>query len=203
MGDGLVNVCDIAKIRQYFAGQPFDPAVNEFQRADTADYNPAGNSGDGKLLANDLVQVRRYAGTLDPSQAAGGPTVQLPAPDPLDGAPQMDNGADSARETKRMMRVVSTTAEPGGHVVVSIEMDSQGDEVATSFDLTFDPAKLSNPFAELGTGVPADAVLTVNTTNVEGGQIGVLVDSGYAFGCGCSDGPDTGYFWILSRLAGP
>src|SRR5437879_3347438 len=79
------------------------------------------------------------------------------------------------------MRVVSATAEPGEKVVVSIEMDSQGDEVATSFGLNFDPAKLSNPVVTLGTGVPADAVLTVNTTNVESGQIGVLVDSGYAF----------------------
>ena len=79
------------------------------------------------------------------------------------------------------MRVVSTKAEPGSRITVSIEMDVQGDEVATSFGLNFDPAKLSNPTVTLGTGVQADAVLTINTGRVESGQIGILVDSAYAF----------------------
>src|SRR5207244_10811522 len=73
VGVGPVNGCEISKVRLYFAGRPFGPTTNEFQRADTATYNPAGNSGDGKLLPNDLVQVRRYAAGLDPLQAAGGP----------------------------------------------------------------------------------------------------------------------------------
>ena len=65
--------------------------------------------------------------------------------------------------------------------MVSIEMDSQGDEVAASFGLNFDPAKLGNPVVTLGAGVPDDAILTVNTNDVGNGRLGVLVDSGNAF----------------------
>src|SRR5207244_3288319 len=114
--------CDIARIRQYFAGTPFNAAINEAQRADTSPYNPAGGSGDGHFDATDLVQVRRYAGALDPAQAAGGPTT-ITAADPLDEATRADKGSNSSKsETKRVMRVVSATAEPGGKVAVSIEM---------------------------------------------------------------------------------
>src|SRR5205807_7705739 len=109
-------------------------------------YDPAGNSGDGKLLANDVVQVRRYAATLDPAQPAGGPIAPVPAADPLDEAANADNASDSAKSWAiRTVRVVSRVAETGSKVAVSVEMDSQGDEVAMSFGLNFDPATLSNP----------------------------------------------------------
>ncbi len=77
----------------------------------------------------------------------------------------------------RTMTVVSTNADPGTQVNVSIELDSQGDEVAASFTLNFDPAILSNPVVTLGSGVPAGANLSLNGNQSAQGRLGVLVDS--------------------------
>ncbi|MFT3743387.1 MAG: carboxypeptidase regulatory-like domain-containing protein [Pyrinomonadaceae bacterium] len=81
----------------------------------------------------------------------------------------------------RTMTVVSTTAQAGTQVTVSIELDSQGDEVGASFSLSFDPAILSNPTVTIGTGVPAGAVLSVNANQAASGRLGILVDSTNAF----------------------
>lgn len=77
----------------------------------------------------------------------------------------------------RTMSIVSTSAEAGATVVVSIELDSQGDEVAASFSLNFDPMVLSNPVVALGTGVPAGANLATNPNQAATGRLGVLIDS--------------------------
>lgn len=77
----------------------------------------------------------------------------------------------------RAMSVVSTTADPGSTVNVSVVLDAQGDEVSTSFSIVFDTAVLSNPVVTLGTGVPAGSNLGVNLAQAASGRIGVLVDS--------------------------
>lgn len=77
----------------------------------------------------------------------------------------------------RTIRVVSTTADPGGTVTVSIELDSQGDEVATSFTLNFDPTIFSLPAVRLGTGAPQGASLSINANQSMNGRLGVLVDA--------------------------
>jgi hypothetical protein len=81
----------------------------------------------------------------------------------------------------RTLRVVSTTAAPGSQVNVSIELDSVGDEVATSFSLVYDANKLRSPVITLGSGVPAETVLTVNPNQIANGRLGVLIDSTNAF----------------------
>ena len=81
----------------------------------------------------------------------------------------------------RAFRVVSTTATPGTQVSVSVELDSNGDEVATSFTLNFDPTKLSAPAVTLGSGVPAGTALTVNSNQAGSGRVGILVDSSNSF----------------------
>ncbi|MBK6724259.1 MAG: hypothetical protein IPG58_13640, partial [Acidobacteria bacterium] len=60
-------------------------------------------------------------------------------------------------------------------VIVPIEVTSQGNEVAMSFTLEYDPEIFSNPRITLGKFAPAGSTLTVNTT--EPGRIGVLIDS--------------------------
>ena len=50
----------------------------------------------------------------------------------------------------RMIMLVSTSAQAGSQTAVSVVIDSQGDEVASSFTLNFDPAVLSNPVVALG-----------------------------------------------------
>lgn len=79
--------------------------------------------------------------------------------------------------------VVSTSATPGSVATVSIELESAGDEVAGSFTINFDPAKLSpaTPFVQLGTGVPAGTALTVNPNQTASGRVGMLVDSTNSF----------------------
>lgn len=81
----------------------------------------------------------------------------------------------------RTFRVVSTTATPGSQVFVSIELDSNGDEVATSFTLNFDPTKLSSPAVTLGADVPPGTALTVNPNQAGSGRVGILVDSSNSF----------------------
>ena len=108
---------------------------------------------------------------------AGGPftAIALPLPQPIN----LDTGGEF--ETGRTMRVVSTDASPRSRVAVSIEMDTQRDEVAASFTLNFDPAKLSNPIVALGSGAPAGTALTTNANDAANGNLGVLVDSSEAF----------------------
>lgn len=66
---------------------------------------------------------------------------------------------------------VSTT------VTVPVEIDSQGDELATSFTLNFNPAVFSNPVVVLGTGAPTGSNLGINANEVASGKLGILVDS--------------------------
>lgn len=77
----------------------------------------------------------------------------------------------------RTMSVISTTGQAGTQVTVSIELDSQGDEVAASFSLNYDPAIFSNPVVALGSGTPQGSVVSVNTNQAASGRVGVLVDS--------------------------
>jgi len=87
----------------------------------------------------------------------------------------------SANLGGRILKVVSTSAEAGSQVMVSIEIDSQGDEVAASFTVNFDPAVLSNPVVTLGTGAPGGASLSVNANQATSGRLGILVDSDNPF----------------------
>lgn len=77
----------------------------------------------------------------------------------------------------RTINVVSTQGQAGSQVTVSIEMDSQGDEVAASFTLNFDPTVLSNPVVALGSGAPAAANLAINPNQAGTGRVGLLIDA--------------------------
>ena len=168
-GDGQLLAGDVTIERQFVVGTLIpNPAFNEFQRADTS---PAFSKGDGQLDSTDVVQERRYVVALDGPQSAGGLNA---APQPVLGAaPETDKGFGG----NRAMRVVAATASPGSKVTVPVEIDADGDEVAASFTLNFDAAKLGNPVAALGADAPSETVLTTNTNNAGSGKLGVLVDS--------------------------
>ncbi|HQZ96245.1 MAG TPA: carboxypeptidase regulatory-like domain-containing protein [Pyrinomonadaceae bacterium] len=91
--------------------------------------------------------------------------------------PEATKASDDSPLGGRTLTVVSTSGQAGTPVTVSIELDSQGDEVASSFSLNFDPAILSNPVVALGSGVPAGSNLSVNLNQAATGRIGILVDS--------------------------
>jgi len=78
----------------------------------------------------------------------------------------------------RRMRIVSTNAVAGGQVVVSVELESLGDEVAASFTLNFDPTIFVYQSVALGTGAPGGTTLNLNTNDALNGRLGVLVFSG-------------------------
>ena len=170
-GDGSLLANDVAMTRLFVVGlQHPDPRFNEFQRADTA---PITTKGDGQLDATDIVQTRRYVTGLDGYAQAAGPGAN----------PQGEDTAAQSVEDEsanRGMHVVSAQAAPGGRVTVAVEIDPQGDEVASSFTLNFDPTKLKNPQIALGSGA-GDATLTSNTENAAGGQLAVVVDSTNVF----------------------
>ena len=81
----------------------------------------------------------------------------------------------------RSMRIVSTSGVAGGQVAVTIELDSEGNEVAASFTLNFDPTVLNSPVVALGTGAPANTVLNTNPNLAASGRLGILIYSGNAF----------------------
>ena len=73
--------------------------------------------------------------------------------------------------------------------MVSVEIDPKGDEVATSFSLSFDPSKLkldstsgaSNPDITLGAGAANGTGMMINADEAASGRIGiVLFNSGLA-----------------------
>ena len=164
-GNGNVDTTDVTLVRQLVVGSLTpDPAFNEFQRADSA---PSGSKGDGQLDSTDLVQARRYAARIDPPVSAGGPSVP--------GGPIAP--PERATEGGRAMRAGSANVSPGARVTIPVEMDTKGGEVAVSFTLTFDPAKLQNPQITLGSGATSDTTLTANTNDAASGRVTVLVDA--------------------------
>ena len=173
MGDGLLLANDVTIERQFVVGLSIpDPLFNEFQRADTS---PGVSKGDGQLDATDVIQERRYVVGLDAPTSAGGPgSPSQPILGPV--APPDENNSETAAGG-RTLHVTSTNAAPGTKATIFIDLGTLGDEVATSFTLNFDQTKLRNPVVELGSGLSADAVLTVNSKNEGEGKLGILVDS--------------------------
>lgn len=81
----------------------------------------------------------------------------------------------------RTISIISTEADAGTQVTVSVELDSQGDEIAASFSLSFDPTLLSNPVVTIGSTAPLGANLSVNLSQAAQGRIGILLDSTVPF----------------------
>lgn len=127
------------------------------------------------MTAADVQQLSNYIAGLSQLQAAGGPLEPIPAT-----VLEQDSGVLPDETTLRAFRVAGATASAGERVIVSIELDSEGDEVVASFTLNFDPAILSNPIAEPGADSPAGAILIPNTTAAARGALGILLDSGSA-----------------------
>lgn len=180
-GDGFVLSNDVTIMRQFVANlltpaSGSTAATNEFQRADAA---PRATLGNGLLDATDIIQARRYAANLDPLTAAGGPTASV-VPMTEEGedlliAETGDLSANAPDAVGRTIRVVNNTAVSGQAVDVSVELDSQGDEVGIGFTTTYETNRLTFVSATLNpTAAAAGCVLTTNTTVA--GRVGVLID---------------------------
>jgi len=128
--------------------------------------------GDGQLDATDIIQTRRYAAGLDPVVTAGG-NGERPTPTPT--TPSANVIEDRDIETTRAVRMPSIGTDAGRSITLPIELAPNGDELAMSFTLSFDPTRLTNARVTLAEGLPAGTVLTINNTG--DGLVGVLIDS--------------------------
>lgn len=180
-GDGDVLANDITVMRQFTVRNIFaNPSFNEFQRADCS---PRATLGDGQLLSNDLVQARRDVTRNDELRPAAGPFSESSQFfEQILENQELNVFAPVAANP--VVRVVSQNTSPGATVVVPIFVDVSSDVVAFSYSVHFDRTKLTYVSTSLGSGVPSDAVLTLNVNRVNDsptGKLGVLVDSANQF----------------------
>lgn len=166
--DGQVDGSDLTQVRRFVAGLDTDYLYNEFQRVDVA---PRAEAGNGGLTVADIVQARRYAAGLDARAEAGGPNAASSfTSNTVGGGKKM-----SATGLPRELRVVRLN-RIGDKLYAAVEIGAQGDEVGAGFTLNFDPAVLSNPSnVQPGTGA-GSAVVTVNSSQVDQGRIGITFD---------------------------
>ncbi|MEP6849461.1 MAG: Calx-beta domain-containing protein [Acidobacteriota bacterium] len=165
-GNGSVTVADYTMVGKFVAGTLTPDQLNEFQRADSA---PRGTKGNGVLTVSDYTQAGRYAAALDPVQSAGGASS---ANFVSELAGQTSIQLKNKLASPRAIRVVNSQAAIHSFVIVSLELDSNGDENGVGFTLNYDPNKLANPAVSLGTGA-ATATLIPNT-NISG-KVGVVL----------------------------
>lgn len=166
-GDGFVLANDVNVIRQMQLGQIAPPLAGaQFQAADV-NLDANNGCGNGQIDAGDVTVIRRYnLGELALKPACG-PTGQTAA------APD----AGMVEPSARMIRAVGSTSSAGRGVTVVFELDSQGDEAASSFTANWDPAVLRYEYPTLGVDAALGTNLGLNTSQTADGRLGILLDS--------------------------
>ena len=135
-GDKAVTVTDWVLAGRYAARLDYPTNAAEFQRADCA---PRSTLGDGAITVIDWVQVGLYAAGLDPLTVAGGPTSEVP---PGGNVSEKDSPPITPQDdspVSRLLEVADTMVIQGLTGTVSVQLESQGDENAVGFSLSFDP----------------------------------------------------------------
>lgn len=173
-GDGVIRANDENQVTRFLNELDTPSTVpNEFQRADTAPYDPTGaNSGDGFIRANDVNQVIRYLNELDPLQPANGPVMKSGTfQSPALGAPARSKTSKtreviSAPQVAPALKVQSRNGSPGNPVTVPILVDAVGNESGYAFAVTFDPNVLT--FTGFANGDTGATTFSCNTTMTAG-----------------------------------
>ena len=158
--NGPVTQTDLEQIGRFAMNLDKVNEGSEFQRADVA---PRTTFGDGRVGMADVVQAMRYAVGLDSITAAGGPWTNLNTP----AAGKVAVHPEAVSEVRIGMPTFGV-----GTMTVPVELVAMGTENALGFTLAFDPGKLSNPVAVLGTDA-ASALLLTNPSQVISGRLGV------------------------------
>ena len=159
--NGPVTQTDLEQIGRFAMSLDTVNEGSEFQRADVA---PRNTFGDGRIGMADVVQAMRYAAGLDSLTAAGGPWANLNT--------LATSGVKGANpEAVSEVRIGKPTFGTGT-MTIPVELVAMGTENALGFTLAFDPGKLSNPVAVLGTDA-SSALLLINPSQVGSGRIGV------------------------------
>jgi hypothetical protein len=179
-GDETVTVTDWVLIGLFAAHLDSPTNAAEFQKADCA---PRDTLGNGQITIIDWVQAGRYAAVLDPLTPVGGPTEPAAF---IVSSQKRSNGI--AGVSTRQVRVMDSTINQGQTGSVSVSLQSEGDENALGFSVTFDPAFLTYTGVALGTAANG-AALNVNTNNLSAGQVGfaLALPSGTHFAAGLDE----------------
>jgi hypothetical protein len=172
-GTGFLSTADVVQIRRFLAGLDMPYQNNELQRADCA---PLSTLGNGSVSTADVIQARRFLAGLDQISFAGGPSSFVSYENTSLFSPLLLYSylADSSLVPHELS--VVRVSRTGNKVVVAVEFESQGNAEGIGFSLNYDTAVLSNPAnITLGTG-STGATLTVNSTQVGLGRLGIALD---------------------------
>jgi Concanavalin A-like lectin/glucanases superfamily/Immunoglobulin domain len=157
-GNRSLALTDWILMGRYAARLDYPTNTSEFQRADCA---PRSTLGDGHIAVTDWVQAGRFADALDPLSPAGGPTNEV-------------SSAGAGPSLARWLEVADATLTQGQPGIISVTLNSQGNENALGFTLVFDPALLSFESVDLGSD-DSGATLLVNTNQIANGQLGIAL----------------------------
>jgi hypothetical protein len=164
---GGITVADYTQTGRFAAGlDTFNPLYNELQRADSA---PRATRGNGLISVADYTQAGRYAAGLDSVLGVGGPAFSS-----LFSSPEISNKQRGLNPLllPRILRAVDVSTSPGQQVIVSIQIDAEGDENGFGFTISYDGSKLSNP--AVMTGADLAGAVPIPNTNTPG-KVGVII----------------------------
>lgn len=163
--NGRVSIADWVQLARLASGADTPPTGGEFQRADCA---PRDSAGDGRIGVSDIVQAGRYAIGIDPVARAGGPAGSVQSTLAALGlmALQVD--------TNRVIRIVESPLARHGNATVAIEIDAQGDENALGFSLNFDTAQLTFVTVTVGNAIDG-ATISINSSQTAQGRVGMVI----------------------------
>jgi uncharacterized protein (TIGR03437 family) len=167
--NGLVSITDWVQLARFASGADPAPTGSEFQRADCA---PRESAGDGRIGVADMVQAGRYAIGIDPVARAGGPSVSTLAT--LAALNLLTAEAELQADTNRIVRIVEASMARHGNSSMAIEIDAQGNENALGFSLNFDTSQLTFLAAAAGSDVNG-ATISVNNNQAAQGRVGIVV----------------------------
>ncbi len=162
-GNGSATIIDWVQVGRFVAALDGITNTLEFQKADSA---PRATRGNGVISVSDWVQAGRYAAGLDPIRPAGGP---IEPSIPLAAA-----GGGIQAASGRVLMIPETNALPGTTLVLSVWLESTGNENALAFTLSFDPASLQFIGASK-LGKMSAATLNVNANLSAAGKIGIAM----------------------------
>ena len=160
-GNQNVSTTDWLQVGRFVARLDVPASTNEFQRADCA---PLASRGEGQLKVTDWVQAGRFLAGFDPLAVIGGAISE--------SAPTFA-GTSGARR----LSALNVSLPPGGTALVSVALDSLGDENALGFTLAFDPLAFTFSSVELGSGA-AGAVFLPNLSQAGSGKVGIALALG-------------------------
>ncbi|MCI0387960.1 MAG: IPT/TIG domain-containing protein [Acidobacteria bacterium] len=184
-GAGSTTVADWTQVGRFVSGidKPIDSS--EFQRADCA---PKDTLGDGRLTIADWVMAGRYVAGLETPAVAGGPSVAASSLGAIEKGVDESYAqrlVESEQQQTRTVRVIPTTFNRGQANMLTVELNSLGNENALGLSLNFDITQMTFVGAALGPD-STGASLQVNSLQTAQGRLGIglALPSGQTFQAG-------------------